>query len=196
MAGFNKPGNTCVQQLILALFFLLLSIQQHVESFAVKCLSDRVPPKPCYGYLVELPTACLLVSVLDGNISTVERNFLHGVGLLRDCEPAQTTPELNIQLQFNLFLFVWMPIVHRVEGFLNKLLLAVGDQFKVAKHFTSEDISLSRSCLFLYDFYLTFAAFARCFFLHLVCYFADLLGYTCFDRVKSFAKVTRKLFVQ
>jgi hypothetical protein len=119
---------------------------------------------------VELSAAGLFISIFYGYIRAVKSNLLHSISFLRNGKSTKTTPKLYVQLKLDLFLLIWVPGVHRVECFLNQFFLTVGNQLKVTKHFTGQDISLSRTSLLFNNFLLAFAAFGSFFLSRLLAY--------------------------
>ena len=186
----------------MTLFLLLLTIEKKIESFTVKCLSNRVPAKASYRDLHVLASLGLLVTILNCKVGTVKSNLVECISLLRNRETAKSAPQLNIELKLNLFLFIGLPAIHGLHGLLDHVFVAILDELKVAKNFTSKQVCLGWSYrLLFYDSCATFRLLA-CRGIFFVSASAegskvrDLLGNSCFDGVEGLAQVRWELLDQ
>mgnify|MGYP006950292760 CR=1 FL=1 len=105
----DKSSDWGVQQTILWLFLLLLSVEKSVQGLTIESLSDRIPPQSCDRNLHILLLFDLLITILEWCIRTVQSHLEHGGRVLCNSKSTQAAPELNVKFQFNLLQLGWNP---------------------------------------------------------------------------------------
>lgn len=100
-----------MKQLVLAILLLLFRVEQLVEALTVKSFSDGVPAQTRHRDLSILLILCLRIAISQRSISAVKRHFALGIRVLVDGQSAQAAPQLNVELQLDFILFIWLPQV-------------------------------------------------------------------------------------
>jgi len=98
-----------MQYLILTVFFLLGLVNQVKQTFSVYRLSNCVPSHPCDRHFVSLVRFSNLFDAIQRLLCTEKSDLVLVVSLTHDGKPAETAPELGMELEFDLFDVVGLP---------------------------------------------------------------------------------------